>query len=349
MQGIMSGLEPIRMQDGGPLSVTDLSEKESQILENIFTKLYLSDYDTFKNRRSPDYSKITEEEYDFLQRYNRGKVARDMPLLSKYQERVGFYPGGKAFEESDGLPMKEFGASAGIAMLATLPKQVRKAFYGKEYMSNPIEDRIKAEARDIADQEYNKLMGRKDGGIVKLQEGGDVNLEKEKKNSYQELLENPTFKKIKTAIQFNPLTAPGSKNIIMDPMGAYEKLTDYIFDPTDPMDYLTLPLYAAGPLGGAANKALKARRVAKNIKKASKLETGVGSPLVRKGIPSALFGYAGTDAVIEAFDEADAYMKNPNMAYLDPDGSGAYYYYDPDSNGYKWFKNEVPEGYTLEQ
>ena len=181
MQGIMSGLEPIRMQDGGPLSVTDLSEKESQILENIFTKLYLSDYDTFKNRRSPDYSKITEEEYDFLQRYNRGKVARDMPLLSKYQERVGFYPGGKAFEESDGLPMKEFGASAGIAALATIPREFRKLFNSEEYMSNPIEDRIKAEARDIADQEYNKLMGRKDGGIVKLQEGGDVNLGKEKK------------------------------------------------------------------------------------------------------------------------------------------------------------------------
>ena len=162
--------------DGGPLDVTDLSEEESQMLENIFTKLYLSDYDSFRTRTSPDYSKITDEEFDFLMRYDRGKVARDMPLLSRYQERVGFYPGGKAFEESDGLPMKEFGASTGIAMLATLPKQVRKAFYGKEYMSNPIEDRIKAEARDIADQEYNKLMGRKDGGIVKLQEGGDAGM-----------------------------------------------------------------------------------------------------------------------------------------------------------------------------
>ena len=170
----MSGLEPIRMQDGGPLDVTNLSEKESQMLENIFTKLYLSDYDSFRTRRSPDYSKITDEEYDFLMRYDRGKVARDMPLLSRYQERVGFYPGGKAFEESDGLPMKEFGASTGIAMLATLPRQLRKAFNSEEYMSNPIEDRIKAEARDIADQEYNKLMGRKDGGMIKLQEGGDA-------------------------------------------------------------------------------------------------------------------------------------------------------------------------------
>ena len=163
--------------DGGPLDVTNLSEKESQMLENIFTKLYLSDYDSFRTRRSPDYSKITDEEFDFLMRYDRGKVARDMPLLSRYQERVGFYPGGKAFEESDGLPMKEFGASTGIAMLATIPKQLRKAFYGKEYMSNPIEERIKAEARDMADKEYNELMGRKDGGIVKLQEGGDAGIE----------------------------------------------------------------------------------------------------------------------------------------------------------------------------
>ena len=160
--------------EGGPLDVTNLSEKESQMLENIFTKLYLSDYDSFRTRRSPDYSKITDEEFDFLMRYDRGKVARDMPLLSRYQERVGFYPGGKAFEESDGLPMKEFGASTGIAMLATLPKQLRKAFYGKEYMSNPIEERIKAEARDMADKEYNELMGRKDGGMIKLQEGGDA-------------------------------------------------------------------------------------------------------------------------------------------------------------------------------
>ena len=160
--------------DGGPLDVTDLSEEESQMLENIFTKLYLSDYDSFRTRTSPDYSKITDEEYDFLMRYDRGKVARDMPLLSRYQERVGFYPGGKAFEESDGLPMKEFGASTGIAMLATIPKQLRKAFYGKEYMSNPIEERIKAEARDIADQEFDELIGRKNGGMIKLQEGGDA-------------------------------------------------------------------------------------------------------------------------------------------------------------------------------
>ena len=160
--------------DGGPLDVTNLSEEESQMLENIFNKLYLSDYDSFRTRRSPDYSKITDEEFDFLMRYDRGKVARDMPLLSRYQERVGFYPGGKAFEESDGLPMKEFGASTGIAMLATIPKQLRKAFYGKEYMSNPIEERIKAEARDMADKEYNELMGRKDGGMIKLQEGGDA-------------------------------------------------------------------------------------------------------------------------------------------------------------------------------
>ena len=340
--------------DGGPLDVTNLSEKESQMLENIFTKLYLGDYDSFRTRRSPDYSKITDEEYDFLQRYERGKVARDMPLLSRYQERVGFYPGGKAFEESDGLPMKEFGASTGIAMLATIPKQLRKAFYGKEYMSNPIEERIKAEARDIADQEYNELMGRKDGGIVKLQQGGDANLEKEKTfmDAYRELQENPTFKKTKTVMQLNPLTAPAATMI--DPVGAYQNFKNYIFDPTDPMDYATLPLYLAGPLGGIANKALKARRITKNIPKTSKLEDALVSPAVSVGIPSATLTYemdpVGSIKNIMSDPEVDTeYYNNPNIAYYDDD-ENMYFYYNPKDteNPYRYFEGDIPSGYTLE-
>ena len=338
--------------DGGPLDVTNLSEKESQMLENILTKLYLSDYDSFRTRRSPDYSKITDEEYDFLMRYDRGKVARDMPLLSRYQERVGFYPGGKAFEESDGLPMKEFGASTGIAMLATIPKQLRKAFYGKEYMSNPIEERIKAEARDIADQEYNELMGRKDGGIVKLQQGGDANLEKEKTfmDAYRELQENPKYKATKLAMKFMPMGS--SISAAMDPVGSYENFRDYIFDPTDPIDYVTAPLYLAGPLGGAANKALKARRVAKNIDKASKLEKGLVNPVVSTGIPAGTLTYQldpiNTVKNIMSDPEVDTeYYNNANMAYYDSD-EDKYFYLDPDDGIYRYFEGAVPSGYILE-
>ena len=341
--------------DDGPLDVTDLSGEESQMLENILTKLYLSDYDSYRGRRSPDYSKITDEEFDFLQRYERGKVARDMPLLSRYQERVGFYPGGKAFEESDGLPMKEFGASTGIAMLATIPKQLRKAFYGKEYMSNPIEDRIKAEARDIADQEFDELMGRKDGGIVKLQEGGDANLEKKKTfvDGYKELQENPKYKATKLAMKFMPGFG-GPVSTVMDPVGAYQDFKNYIFDPTDPSDWKTLPLYLAGPLGGIANKALKARRITKNIPKTSKLEDALVSPAVSVGIPSATLTYemdpVGSIKNIMSDPEVDTeYYNNPNIAYYDDD-ENMYFYYNPKDteNPYRYFEGDIPSGYTLE-
>lgn len=64
-------------------------------------------------------------------------------------------------------------------------------------------------------------------------------------------------------MQLNPLTAPAAT--IMDPVGAYQNFKDYVFDPTDPMDYATLPLYLAGPLGAGVNKVLKARRIAKKF------------------------------------------------------------------------------------
>jgi len=318
MQGIMSGLEPIRMQDGGPLDVTNLSEKESQMLENIFTKLYLSDYDSFRTRRSPDYSKITDEEYDFLMRYDRGKVARDMPLLSRYQERVGFYPGGKAFEESDGLPMKEFGASTGIAMLATLPRQLRKVFNSKEYMSNPIEERIKAEARDIADQEYNELMGRKDGGIVKLQEGGDAGMK-----------------------YF------GKDGLLFD----YTNPLDYaMFIPGIGWAGAGIKALSVG------NKFRKLNKVVDPIVKKGGLMRNPLTKTASGGAFGYMLGDATKEAFSEMDSELNVNSKeymsnpmNPNMAYLDED-TGNYFYYDPvDEDYYSFENNQVPEGYTLEQ
>jgi len=339
MQGIMSGLEPKNLKDGGfpdlsgdgkitqkdilmgrgvikkanggiaayaeggPLDVTNLSEKESQMLENIFTKLYLSDYDSFRTRRSPDYSKITDEEFDFLMRYDRGKVARDMPLLSRYQERVGFYPGGKAFEESDGLPMKEFGASTGIAMLATIPKQLRKAFYGKEYMSNPIEERIKAEARDMADKEYNELMGRKDGGMIKLQEGGDA----------------------------------GTKYFGKDGL---------LFDPTNPLDYV-MAVPGLG-LAGAGIKALMVGNRLRKAKKALEPVAKLSNPTTNVAGLSALGVDLGTDPEIQDMFRSQSYsdIYEPGVAYYDPDYG--YFEYDPNDDEI-YTLDEIPEGYRIEK
>ena len=47
---------------------------------------------------------------------------------------------------------------------------------------------------------------------------------------------------------------------------------DYIFDYTDPVEYATLPLYLAGPAGYAANRSIKAARIANKINKAGKTE-----------------------------------------------------------------------------
>ena len=78
---------------------------------------------------------------------------------------------------------------------------------------------------------------------------------------------------------------------------------DYIFDYTDPYDYATLPLYAAGPLGAVANKSIKAARIANKIKKGKKggkrqdvkvdeykpsgIENILGSKSLAYGVPAA--------------------------------------------------------------
>ena len=299
--------------DGGPLDVTDLSEEESQMLENIFTKLYLSDYDSFRTRRSPDYSKITDEEFDFLQRYDRGKVARDMPLLSRYQERVGFYPGGKAFEESDGLPMKEFGASTGIAMLATLPKQLRKAFYGKEYMSNPIEERIKAEARDIADQEFDELIGKKDGGIVKLQQGGNAGIKYFGKDGLIFDTSNPTDA-ILSAASFIPGIGMGATAI------------------------------RAAMIGNKLRKAKKALEPVANLSSIKTVPGAIGygalgvelgnDPEIQQNVKD-LFG-----------SQSYSDMYEPGVAYYDP--KYGYFEYDPNDDEI-YILDEIPEGYRIEK
>ena len=295
--------------DGGPLDVTNLSEEESQMLENILTKLYLSDYDSFRTRRSPDYSKITDEEFDFLMRYDRGKVARDMPLLSRYQERVGFYPSGKAFEESDGLPMKEFGASTGIAMLATIPKQLRKAFYGKEYMSNPIEDRIKAEARDIADQEYNELMGRKNGGIVKLQQGGDAGIKYFGKDGLIFDTSSPTDALL-SAASFIPGIGLGATAL------------------------------RAAMIGNKLRKAKKALEPVANLGNIKTVPGAVGY--------GALGVELGTDPEIQDMFRSQSYsdMYEPGVAYYDPDYG--YFEYDPNDDEI-YVLDEIPEGYRIEK
>tara|TARA_Y100001938_G_scaffold141641_1_gene211723 strand:+ start:96 stop:1025 length:930 start_codon:yes stop_codon:yes gene_type:complete len=182
------------------------------------------------------------------------------------------------------------------------------------------------------------LMGRgvikkANGGIVKLQEGGDYKF---------------------NAKDLMMLTGLGGLYAARNPERAKGFLKNYIFDYTDPMDYATLPLYAAGPLGGAANKALKARRVAKNIKKASNLEKGLVNPVVSTGIPAGTLTYEldpiNTVKNIMSDPEVDTeYYNNPNIAYYN-DETDMYFYYDPKDTEepYRYFEGDIPSGYVLE-
>ena len=81
----------------------------------------------------------------------------------------------------------------------------------------------------------------------------------------------------KYGILANPIY--GAYKYYQDPeetMETYKKAHDfgkeYIFDYTDPYEYATLPLYLAGPAGAAANRSIKAARIANKINKAGKTE-----------------------------------------------------------------------------
>jgi len=62
---------------------------------------------------------------------------------------------------------------------------------------------------------------------------------------------------------------------------------DYVFDYEDPVDIATLPLYALGPAGIAANRAIKTGRVANKAFKPSGIQSILSNPGVNVGIPSA--------------------------------------------------------------
>ena len=75
--------------------------------------------------------------------------------------------------------------------------------------------------------------------------------------------------------------------------GFKQQFKDYIFDYEDPMDYATLPLYFAGPLGAGAARGIKGARIANKASKAGKgykpggLENILTSKKVSLGIPAA--------------------------------------------------------------
>ena len=77
--------------------------------------------------------------------------------------------------------------------------------------------------------------------------------------------------------------------------GFKQQFKDYVFDYTDPMDYATLPLYLAGPLGAGAARGIKGARIANKASKAGKgykpggLENILTSKKVSLGIPAATF------------------------------------------------------------
>ena len=83
-----------------------------------------------------------------------------------------------------------------------------------------------------------------------------------------------------------------------------EQFKDYIFDYTDPIEYATLPLYLAGPAGAAANKGIKAARVANKIKKAGPAEKILDNKAT-KGILNIGGPVAGISADIAIDPEID--------------------------------------------
>ena len=74
---------------------------------------------------------------------------------------------------------------------------------------------------------------------------------------------------------------------------------DYIFDYTDPYEWATLPLYAAGPFGAAANRGIKAARIANKASKGYKpsgIEKILGSKSFAWGVPTtAIVGPLAAD------------------------------------------------------
>ena len=79
---------------------------------------------------------------------------------------------------------------------------------------------------------------------------------------------------------------------------------DYIFDYTDPIEYATLPLYLAGPAGAAANRSIKAARIANKIKKAGPAENILNNKAT-KGILNIGGPVAGVSADVALDPEID--------------------------------------------
>jgi hypothetical protein len=76
-------------------------------------------------------------------------------------------------------------------------------------------------------------------------------------------------------------------------MERHDIFKENIFDYTDPMEYATLPLYFAGPIGAGAARSIKGARIANKASKAEKaykpggLENILGSKAVSIGVPTA--------------------------------------------------------------
>ena len=94
-----------------------------------------------------------------------------------------------------------------------------------------------------------------------------------------------------------------------------EQFKDYIFDYTDPIEYATLPLYLAGPAGAAANKGIKAARVANKIKKAGPAEN-----ILDKKVTKGILNIGGPVAAISADIAID-----PEIDFEDVVDAGKYY------------------------
>tara|TARA_R110000765_G_scaffold40975_1_gene87659 strand:- start:231 stop:2945 length:2715 start_codon:yes stop_codon:yes gene_type:complete len=153
---------------------------------------------------------------------------------------------------------------------------------------------------------FNKRIKGGLAGLFGYANGGDVNTQRQNMLAKLGFPSGMTNEQLDAAIAEEKRITSISGN---DPKTAGDlnkDFKDYIFDYTDPYEYATLPLYALGPAGIYANKAIKAGRVANKAFKPSGIQSILSKKSVNTGIPSAtLAGEVGYELATEEEEELE--------------------------------------------
>jgi len=128
------------------MDVNNLPEDIKQKVENIYRKLYLSNPDIERNRRRPNTASLTDEENELLDQYAKGKLRRDVPLLSKYMDMIGMDDIVNDNPFLQGLKI----ASTSLGMAGAMPtSRIRGAMNPELGIGNsPIFDKVMEERKE---------------------------------------------------------------------------------------------------------------------------------------------------------------------------------------------------------